>query len=149
MPTLPPGTPNYVNLTYTPTWLFTPNTSAANNVRLQNFGQNIVYVGQADVTVNTGLPLLPGSKPVELTNVTTVAVRDLHVLRGVAAGDRRDRDHRSNDEHHVQLHGPVCEPPRGDAVHDREHRQHLQPGSAERGCIREHHGAVHVAGDGV
>ncbi len=70
MPTLPPGTPNYVNLTYTPTWLFTPNTSAANNVRLHNFGQNMVYVGQADVTVNTGLPIAPGSKPVVLTNVT-------------------------------------------------------------------------------
>ncbi len=70
MPTLPPGTPNNVNLTYTPTWLFTPSTSATNTVRLFNNGRNTVYVGQADVTVNTGLPIMPGSKPVELSNVT-------------------------------------------------------------------------------
>ena len=70
MPTLPPGSANNVNLSFTPTWLFTPTTSAANNVRLYNNGRNTVYVGQADVTVNTGLPLMPGSKPVELSNVT-------------------------------------------------------------------------------
>ena len=32
MPTLPPGTANNVNLSFTPTWLFTPSTSATNNV---------------------------------------------------------------------------------------------------------------------
>ena len=70
MPTLPPGTPNYVDLSFTPTWLFTPSTSATNNVRLHNYGRNVVYVGQADVTVNTGMPLMPGSPPVHLYNVT-------------------------------------------------------------------------------
>jgi hypothetical protein len=40
MPTLPPGSPNNVNLTYTPTWLFTPSTSATNMVRLWNNGRN-------------------------------------------------------------------------------------------------------------
>ena len=69
MPTLPPGTPNNVNLSFTPTWLFTPSTSATNNVRMTNNGRNTVYVGQADVTVNTGLPILPGAK-VELLGVT-------------------------------------------------------------------------------
>jgi len=69
MVTLPPGSPNNVNLTYTPTWLFTPSTFATNNVRLYNNGRNTVYVGQADVTVNTGLPIMPSSKPVLLTNV--------------------------------------------------------------------------------
>ena len=70
MPTLPPGSANNVNLTYTPTWLFTPSSSAANSVRLWNNGRNTVYVGQADVTVNTGLPITPGGKPVEMSNVT-------------------------------------------------------------------------------
>jgi hypothetical protein len=70
MPTLPPGTANNVNLSFTPTWLFTPSTSATNNVRLWNNGRNTVYVGQADVTVNTGLPIPPGGKPVELSGVT-------------------------------------------------------------------------------
>jgi hypothetical protein len=69
MVNLPPGSPNNVNLTFTPTWLFTPSTNATNNVRLWNNGRNTVYVGQADVTVNTGLPIPPGQKPVELTNV--------------------------------------------------------------------------------
>jgi hypothetical protein len=69
MPTLPPGTANNVNLSFTPTWLFTPSTSATNNVRLYNNGRNTVYVGQADVTVNTGLPILPNGK-VELLGVT-------------------------------------------------------------------------------
>ena len=71
MPTFPPGTPQHVNLTFTPTWLFTPVGTIPNNVRIYNEGQNIVYVGQADVTVNTGLPLLPGGHPLKLTNVTT------------------------------------------------------------------------------
>ena len=82
MPTLPPGTANNVNLSFTPTWLFTPSTSATNNVRLWNNGQNTVYVGQADVTVNTGLPILPGSKPVELTNVTS----SLYAISTVSLG---------------------------------------------------------------
>jgi predicted RecA/RadA family phage recombinase len=69
MPNFGPGIPNNVNLSYTPTWLFTPSNSATNNVRLANIGRNTVYVGQADVTVNTGMPLLPGGKPVEITNV--------------------------------------------------------------------------------
>ena len=82
MPTLPPGTANNVNLSFTPTWLFTPTTSAANNVVLTNNGQNTVYVGQADVTVNTGLPILPGSKPVKLTNVTS----SLYAISTVSLG---------------------------------------------------------------
>src|SRR5580698_2114842 len=71
MPTLPPGTANYANLTFTPTWIFTPNTSASNNVRLWNNGSNIVYVGQSNVTQGTGLPIPPGGKPIELSNVTS------------------------------------------------------------------------------
>jgi len=79
---LPPGTPNDVNLSFTPTWLFTPSTNATNNVRLWNNGQNVVYVGQADVTVNTGLPITPGGRPVELVNVLT----SLYAISAVAVG---------------------------------------------------------------
>ena len=82
MPTLPPGSPNYVDLTYTPTWLFTPSTSAANNVLLHNFGSNTVYIGQADVTFQTGLPIPPKSKPVKLAGVTS----SLYAVSAVSQG---------------------------------------------------------------
>lgn len=68
---LGPGVPNNVNLSFTPTWLFTPNSSAASNVRLVNNGRNTVYVGQANVTTGTGFPIPPGSRPVELTSILT------------------------------------------------------------------------------
>ena len=142
MPTLPPGSPNKVNLTYTPTWLFTPYTSAANNVRLYNNGQNTVYVGQADVTVNTGLPILPGQQAGRADERHAVAVRDLHVFRGDAAGDcRRPPPPRGYDD---DVHLPrsrlrTC--PWG-RVHDRVHGQHLQSGGAERGGVGEHHCAT-------
>jgi hypothetical protein len=70
MPTLPPGTPQSVNLTYTPTWIFTANTSATNTVRLYNAGTTVAYVGGANVTATTGMPIPPKGRPVELTGVT-------------------------------------------------------------------------------
>ena len=86
MPNFGPGIPNNVNLSYTATWLFTPSTFATNNVRLVNNGRTTVYVGQADVTVNTGLPITPGSKPVELTNVLTPLYAITQVQLGSIAG---------------------------------------------------------------
>jgi len=80
------GVPNNVNLSYTPTWLFTPSTYATSNVRIVNNGRNIVYVGQADVTVNTGLPITPNSKPVELTNVLTPLYAISAVQQGTLLG---------------------------------------------------------------
>src|SRR5208282_3795180 len=80
------GVPQHVNLTYTPTWLFTPVSSIANNVRLYNEGQNTVYVGQADVTTLTGLPISPGSKPVLLTNVTSSLYAISSVTQGALLG---------------------------------------------------------------
>ena len=71
MANLPPGSPNWVNLSYTPTWLFTPVTGHTNSVILHNNGANTVYVGQANVTTGTGLPIPPRSSPVHLPNVTT------------------------------------------------------------------------------
>ena len=67
---LPPGTPNLVNPAVTPTWAFTPNTSATATVRFSNTGRNPVYLGGPGVTQYTGFPLLPGSKPLELIGVT-------------------------------------------------------------------------------
>src|SRR5208282_4695405 len=67
------GVPQHVNLTYTPTWLFTPVSSIANNVRLYNEGQNTVYVGQADVTTLTGLPISSGTQGALLGTVTTAS----------------------------------------------------------------------------
>jgi len=63
---LPPGTPNLVNPAVTPTWAFTPNSSAANTVRVVNTGRNVVYVGGSQVTQSTGMPIQPGGKPVDL-----------------------------------------------------------------------------------
>ena len=82
MATLPPGSPNWVNLSYTPTWLFTPVGTLPNTVILHNNGSNTVYVGQANVTTSTGLPIPPNSKPVKLTNVLT----SLYAISAVSAG---------------------------------------------------------------
>ena len=70
MPSFPPGSDQHVNLGVTPTWIFTPNTSAANTVRLVNEGSNTCFVGQADVTPFNGIPVPPGGKPVVLSNIT-------------------------------------------------------------------------------
>ena len=75
---LPPGTGNLVNPAVTPTWAFTPNTSATNTVRIANTGRNVVYVGGSQVTQNNGLPVLPGGRPVELP-----VTASLYALSGV------------------------------------------------------------------
>ena len=58
-----------VNPAVTPTWVFTPNSSAPSNVTFYNNGRNTVYVGGSQVTQNNGLPIRPGGKPVELNGV--------------------------------------------------------------------------------
>jgi hypothetical protein len=79
VPNLPPGTPNLVNPAVTPTWAFTPNTSATATVRIMNTGRNPVYVGGSQVTQSTGFPVPPGGKAVELIGVT----QTLYCLSGV------------------------------------------------------------------
>ena len=59
-----------VNPAVTPTWVFTPNSSAPSNVTFYNNGRNTVYVGGSQVTQNSGVPVRPGGKPLELTGVT-------------------------------------------------------------------------------
>lgn len=83
---LGPGVPNNVNLTYTPTWLFTPSTYATSNVRIVNNGRNIAYLGQANVTFQTGMPILPGSRPLDLTNVLSSLYAVSSVQQGTLLG---------------------------------------------------------------
>lgn len=68
-----------VNPAVTPTWVFTPNSSAPSNVTFYNNGRNTVYVGGSQVTQNSGVPVRPGGKPLELTGVTAT----LYVLSSV------------------------------------------------------------------
>lgn len=71
--------PTY-NPSVTPTWVFTPNTSAASVVQFINIGQNPVYVGGSQVTQNNGLQIPAGTtKPVRLIGVTG----QLYALSGV------------------------------------------------------------------
>lgn len=74
--------PTY-NPAVTPTWVFTPNTSAASTVQFINIGRYPVYVGGSQVTQNSGLPIPPGTtKPVRFIGVTT----QMYALSGVVAG---------------------------------------------------------------
>lgn len=80
MPNLPPGTGQSINPAVTPTWAFTPNTSATAVVRFTNTGRNTVYIGQSQMTQNNSIPLPAGGKTVELIGVT----QTLYVLSGVS-----------------------------------------------------------------
>ena len=68
MPYFGAGVDQHVNLTFTPTWLFTPTSGVPNTVRIYNEGQNTIYIGGLAVTQNTGIPLPPGSRPLEFNN---------------------------------------------------------------------------------
>ena len=67
---IPPGTPQSVNPAVTPTWIFTANTSAANVIRVTNTGPVPVYVGGLGCVQANGFPVPPGSRPLELQNVS-------------------------------------------------------------------------------
>ena len=79
---LPPGTPNSVNPAVTPTWVFTPTPNAPATVRIANTGRVPVYVGGSQVTQNNGILIPPGSRPIEMQNVT----QTLYALAPVVAG---------------------------------------------------------------
>ena len=81
-PNLPPGTPQSVNTVPTPTWIFTPNTSAANTLRLNNTGQWPVFVGGAGCSQANGLALPPGGGTVELRGVTATMYATSNVVVG-------------------------------------------------------------------
>ena len=79
---IPPGTPQSVNPAVTPTWIFTPNTSAANTIRVTNTGQFAVYVGGLGCCQANGFPVPPGSRPLELQNVTATLYASSRVSVG-------------------------------------------------------------------
>jgi len=85
---LPPGTPNSVNPAVTPTWVFTPTPNAPATIRVSNPGRTPVYVGGSQVTQNNGLLVPPGSRPVEMQNVTQTvyALSPVVASSAVAAG---------------------------------------------------------------
>lgn len=83
MPNLPPGTGQSVVPAVTPTWTFTPPSAAVTaTIRLYNTGRTPVYVGGSQVTQNNGFLIPPGSRPVEMQNVT----QTLYALSPVVAG---------------------------------------------------------------
>jgi hypothetical protein len=79
---LPPGTGQSVVPAVTPTWIFTPNTSATNTIRVTNIGQYPVYVGGLGCGQANGFPLPPGSRPLELQNVTATLYAASYVSVG-------------------------------------------------------------------
>lgn len=70
MPNLGAGVDQHVNVAFIPTWCFTPTSGQSNSVRFYNEGNGPVYVGTSGVTPQTGFPIFPGNRPVELQNVT-------------------------------------------------------------------------------
>lgn len=71
MPNLGPGVDNHVNLTFTPTVIFVPTPGQSAVARIYNEGRTLVYIGGAEVAQGNGLPLPPGSKPIEIMNPVT------------------------------------------------------------------------------
>lgn len=69
MPNLGSGVPNNVSVTPVPLQVFTPTPSVQASCRFYNPGPSVVYIGGSNVSPSTGLPVLPGNRPVELQNV--------------------------------------------------------------------------------
>ena len=86
MPNFPPGTPNSVNPAVTPTWVFTPTPNAPATVRISNTSRYPVYVGGSQVTQNNGIQIPPGSRPIEMQNITQTVYALSPVTGPVAAG---------------------------------------------------------------
>jgi hypothetical protein len=75
MPNLGAGVDQHVNTTAVPTWVYqAPAYVAGSNfqttLRLYNEGTQTVFVGGPNVSPLTGFPIPPGSKPVEIQNVS-------------------------------------------------------------------------------
>ena len=83
---LPPGDTQHVNPAVTPTWIFSPNGSAANSLVLVNEGQYPVYVGASGASQTAALIIPPSSKAVHLTGVSQTLYAASGVVPGAAAG---------------------------------------------------------------
>lgn len=82
MPTFIPGTDQHVNPAVTPTWIFTPNSSATSTLRLFNEGRYPVYVGTSGINQADAMALPASSRALELQNVT----QTLYAVSGVNVG---------------------------------------------------------------
>ena len=85
MPNFPPGTPNNTNVPANPTWIFTPTPGAQASVRFYNPGSSVVYVG-VNPTPSTGIPVLPGNRPIELQNINVNLSACSSFSKGTIAG---------------------------------------------------------------
>lgn len=86
MPNLGAGVDQHVNTAPVPTWVFTPNPSGGASVRLYNEGSQPVYVGGVNVSPFNGLPLFPGSRPLEVQNAQGTVYTCSNVTSGAVGG---------------------------------------------------------------
>lgn len=86
MPNLGAGVDQHVNTTPVPTWVFSPSPVGGASVRLYNEGTQPVYVGGVNVSPYNGLPLYPGSRPVEIQNANGTIYTCSAVTTGAVAG---------------------------------------------------------------
>ena len=75
MPNFGAGVDQHVNTTAVPTWVYQApayisGSPVTASLRLYNEGTNTVYVGGANVSPLNGFPIPPGSKAVEIQNVS-------------------------------------------------------------------------------
>jgi hypothetical protein len=84
MPYLGAGVDQHVNTTPLPTWVFTPNPVGSATVRFYNEGNQPVFIGGANVTPLSGIPLYPGSKPFELQNCNQTVYSCSNLILGAA-----------------------------------------------------------------
>lgn len=85
MPNFPPGSPNNTSVPANPTWVFTPTPNAPASVSFYNPGSSVVYVG-VNPTPSTGIPILPGNRPVRLQNVNVSLSACSSFTKGAVAG---------------------------------------------------------------
>lgn len=88
MPNFGPGVDQSLAPAVTPTWVFTPTPGVRSpSVRFYNTGNSQpVYIGGANVTQFNGLPLYPGTRPIELQNMPTTMYVCSGATRGAAGG---------------------------------------------------------------
>lgn len=69
MPNFGPGIDQTVTPSAVPQLVFTPVAGLANTLRLYNQGSAAVFVGGVNVSPFNGLPVYPGNRPVEFSNM--------------------------------------------------------------------------------
>lgn len=82
MPNLGAGVAQAVNPAVTPTWIFSPNSSASNTLHIKNSSQWPAYIGTSGMNAANSMQIPPFSKPVALYGVT----QTLYAASGVAIG---------------------------------------------------------------